>query len=137
MTPPNGGAFVDDSADKIDIPAGLGGGWVEIKPEMTIEDWERFEAEQFSIDVTGANVPRNRRERRLQLRATASATDAPPPTQTGHFNPSLITLLERNIIRWSWDRPLTRENISKLRRPVADLLVAAVEERNIPLLPTE
>ncbi len=124
------GPFISDNVDRVEIPENLGSGWVEIKAEMSIEDWEKVEGEQLRVEVV---QPKNRQERRL-VRSSRSQDEPSGDPSQGKFSPGYIVLLERNIKAWSWDTLLTRENIARLNRPVSDFIVEAIEDRNTPLV---
>ena len=100
--------FIAEETVRVNLGDG-GGAWVDIKKEMSIGDWDRFEADTISLIPGEDGVAATR----------------------GYFHRSEITLMELNIVAWSFDRPITRENISKLRRPVADLIIAEIDKLNI------
>ena len=80
--------------------------WVDVKKEMSIADWDKFEAEMVTLT---------------------------PDSETPHgtFHRSELTLLEINIMAWSFDAPITRDNIGKLRRPHADIITTTIDALNV------
>ena len=104
------------------------GSWFEIKQEMSIGDHERLERElwQFETAIAGQQ---NRAIRR-KAAVAVSPTDNVEQLLKASYRPSHVILLEINLVAWSFDKPLNRENISKLRPEIADWLIEEIDKLN-------
>lgn len=111
--------FVDSEAFRIDLEDSQ---WVEIKSEMSIGDWEIYEAGLLQIEAE-ATVASNRAERRARGRQVTAAPSF-------KLRAGYLALLEINILRWSFPQEPTKEQISRLREPVASRILATIDERN-------
>jgi len=100
--------FVGDEVVRIDLEESH---WVEIKKEMSIADWERIEDASVGLvfETNGEAAPQSRIA----------------------YRSARVTSLELNIVRWSFDLLLTRENISKLKRPWAEKIESQVQQQNV------
>lgn len=121
MTQQYSSFFVDSGTNQ--IPLGKDH-WIEIKSEMSIGDWERYEGSMLQIVAEQETGNANRAIRRRQQKQNNN------PTQI-KMTAGLLELLEINIKAWSFeDVPLNRNNISKLRNTHANIILEAIQERN-------
>lgn len=93
---------------------------IGIKDEMSIGDWEKYESSLINIEQ---NQNGNRSARRRNLGGNQSNQDV-------SINAGYLDLLVINILEWSLDRPLNKENIAKLKIRVSDVVLEAINERN-------
>mgnify|MGYP003146904258 FL=1 len=121
MTQQYSSFFVDSGTNQ--IPLGKDH-WIEIKSEMSIGDWERYEGSMLQIVAEQETGNANRAIRRRQQKQNNN------PTQI-KMTAGLLELLEINIKAWSFeDVPLNRNNISKLRNTHANIILEAIQVRN-------
>jgi len=131
MTQQYKGFFVDSGTLKIDLEEDH---WVEIQTEMSIGDWERYEAGMLQIiaeNEADNSAPRSIR-RRQQRQNSKNNTHI-------KMSAGLLELLEINIKSWSFENvPVNRANISKLRNTYANRILEVIQEQNPenPLDPT-
>ena len=123
MTQQYSSFFVDSGTNQISLGKDH---WVEIKSEMSIGDWERYEGSMLQI-VAENEVSQNgnRAIRRRSKRDNNSSN-----TQI-KMSAGLLELLEINIKSWSFeDVPVNRNNISQLRNEHANFILEAIQVRN-------
>lgn len=121
MTQQYSSFFVDSGTNQ--IPLGKDH-WIEIKSEMSIGDWERYEGSMLQIVAEQETGNANRAIRRRQQKQNNN------PTQI-KMTAGLLELLEINIKAWSFeDVPLNRNNISQLRNTHANIILEAIQVRN-------
>jgi hypothetical protein len=116
--------FTDSATTKVDLEDDQ---WIELKSEMSIGDWEKYESAMLQIEAdTGTNG--NRATRRRSIRGQQQQEQSPGKLK---LNAGYVNLLEINIASWSFEGvELSRENISKLKAPVTDILIDAIGENN-------
>ena len=123
MTQQYKGFFVDSGTLKVDLEEDH---WVEIKTEMSIGDWERYEAGMLQIVAESEaenSVPRSIR-RRQQRQNSKNNTQI-------KMSAWLLELLEINIKSWSFENvPVNRDNISRLRNMHANRILEVIQEQN-------
>ena len=123
MTQQYKGFFVDSGTLKVDLEEDH---WVEIKTEMSIGDWERYEAGMLQIVAESEaenSVPRSIR-RRQQRQNSKNNTQI-------KMSAGLLELLEINIKSWSFENvPVNRDNISRLRNMHANRILEVIQEQN-------
>jgi len=105
----NDGFFIGEEAHRVKLDDD-GTAWVDIKKEMSIADWDRFERDSVRITPDSSGEEKG---------------------LGGTFHRSEVTLLEINIMAWSFDKPVNHSTISKLRRHIADLIIAEVDKLNV------
>ena len=121
MTQQYSSFFVDSGTNQ--IPLGKDH-WIEIKSEMSIGDWERYEGSMLQIVAEQETGNANRAIRRRQQKQNNN------PTQI-KMTAGLLELLEINIKAWSFeDVPVNRNNISQLRNTHANIILEAIQVRN-------
>lgn len=95
--------FADAETVRIDFPDGQ---WVDVKEELSQEDSDYL----------------------LSKIANAEQLDGNPRLTLAIGR---LPLLERSIIAWSFDAPVTTENISKLRVKYRDQLLKEIDQLNL------
>ena len=122
MTQQYSSFFVNTGTDRIPLEKDH---WVDIKAEMSIGDWERYEGSMLQIIAEESAA--NNSNRAMRRRAQRQNNKAPEI----RMNAGLLELLEINIQAWSFeDVPLSRTNISQLRNVHANTVLEAIQERN-------
>lgn len=99
---------------------------VEIKAEMSIGDWERYEGSMLQIVAENEVAQNGNRaiRRRQQKEAASNKTQV-------KMSAGLLELLEINIVSWTFaDVPVNRSNISKLRNEHANKILDAIQGQN-------
>jgi hypothetical protein len=106
------------------------GQWVRIKAQFSVADQDYVNQRLFDTEVEQGSRGQGR-----QGRALARQKSREEGTRTKfNFRPSTQVVLERAIRSWSFDLPLTPENIGNLLPEVAALIEDAVNDRN-PFVP--
>jgi len=109
--------FITEETDRIE----LDDQWVDIKHEMSMGDWEKYESSMLQVR---AEEGLNRQQRRAINRQRSVPTSI-------KINTGELTLLEINIKAWSFkDVQVSRENIGKLREKWCRIILEAISERN-------
>jgi hypothetical protein len=114
--------FVEEDIHRLTFDDGE---WVDLKKEMSAGDQEKLQTALFQLDTQG--LTDNREGRRSTKRQENIKLN---------FRPSYLPLLEINIQDWSFSNgkegriPLTRENIAKLKDPVASLIADEIDKLN-------
>lgn len=117
--------FVEEDTHRLTFDDGE---WVDIKKEMSAGDQEKLQTALFQLDTQG--ITDNREGRRAARRQDNIKLN---------FRPSYLPLLEINIQAWSFSNgtngtkekiPLTRENIAKLKDPIASLIADEIDRLN-------
>jgi hypothetical protein len=114
--------FVEEDTHRLTFDDGE---WVDLKKEMSAGDQEKLQTALFQLDTQG--VTDNREGRRAARRQDNIKVN---------FRPSYLPLLEINIQAWSFSNgndekvPLTRENIAKLKDPIASLIADEIDRLN-------
>jgi hypothetical protein len=98
--------------------------WVDVKTEMSIGDWEKYEAAMLQITAEDSG---NRDSRRRGMRGS-QRSQAIPQIKMGA---GLLDLLEINIVQWSFEEvPINRDNIAKIKEPQAQIILDRIGELN-------
>ena len=102
--------------------------WINIKEEMPIGDWERFENSLLQIEAETQSTG-NRQQRRA---ARSSGGNSKFIIKGG-----MLELLLINIVDWSFEGlPVTPDNIAQLNNETANLVLEAINNCN-PINPLE
>lgn len=122
--------FVDSNATtRISLDADQ---WIDIKKEMSLGDFETYEASLLQIEHEPENGTTRAMRRRGQANRQSDQKPAKMKLQAGY-----VDLLVVNVTAWSFDNvPVTRANIERLSSSIAEILVNAIQEAN-PINPLE
>jgi hypothetical protein len=113
--------FVSSQTTRIDISKDH---WVDVKTEMSIGDWEKYEAAMLQITAEESS---NRDSRRRGMRGS-QRSQAAPQIKMGA---GLLDLLEINIVQWSFEEvTINRDNIAKIKEPQAQIILDRIGELN-------
>jgi|TARA_Y100000310_G_scaffold94472_1_gene92114 hypothetical protein len=123
--------FVDSNATtRIDLEDNQ---YIDIKKEMSLGDYETYEASLLQIEAESENGTSSRAMRR-RGQANRQADQKPPKMK---LQAGYVDLLLVNIVSWSFENvPVTRVNIEKLSSDVSEIIVSAIQEAN-PINPLE
>jgi len=118
--------FVEDDKRRIEFGED---NWVDIKFEMSIGDWDKYEASMLQYEAESGGENGNRAARRRAIRGRTSNQEEVTMGKL-KISAGYIDLMEINILEWSFHRPLNRGSIEKLTADVSDIIVQGIEEQN-------
>jgi hypothetical protein len=116
--------FVDSQTTRVGLTDDH---WVDIKSEMSIGDWEIYEASILQIVPDTEEVPNRAQSRRRGFR---DKDEAGTPSKV-KMGAGYLDLLAINIVSWSFEGVhLNRSTIGKLKNAWASQVITAIEGLN-------
>ncbi len=116
--------FVNDSEkERVVLTDGQ---WVEIKAEMSIGDWEKYDEAGLEYKIADQDDNgTDRASRRRRFKGSSSQQDASLKIKSG-----FISLVHINLVAWSFELPMTPQVIGKLKPIWIDIIIERIEALN-------
>ena len=116
------GLFVDKEVHRIELGDG---DWVDVKKEMSIGDWERYEGSILQVEA-GKSSNGNRASRRRRGNNGNEEDIAP----TYKMSAGYLELLLINIVSWSSDSIVQKSTIGEMKESISDEILKVITELN-------